>query len=158
MSRPIEEIHSAERSFYDRKESDVEVAEDVHLDRDGTNFLKLIGLGDALREKKALECACGGGRLASFLATRGADVSAFDISPKSVKKTARRALANGVQHRVHAAVATFEDMPRQVSISSWEPTSSTIFRTFKPSCNESTRFSSRAGKRSSSKRTPRIRS
>jgi SAM-dependent methyltransferase len=53
-------------------------------------------LGD-VRGQRVLDYGCGHGMAAVVLARRGADVTAFDLSPGYLREAARRALVNGVQ-------------------------------------------------------------
>lgn len=64
-------------------------------------------LGD-VRGKKVLDCGCGTGVTATWLARAGAEVSAFDVSGEMVALTLKRAEANGVGDRVRAAKMPFE--------------------------------------------------
>ena len=51
---------------------------------------------------RALDIACGEGQLAAWLAGRGLEVTAVDVSARGLEKLARRARAQGVAARVHA--------------------------------------------------------
>ena len=70
----------------------------------------LQALGD-LQGRRVLECGCGDGRLSVLLASAGAEIYAFDISPASVELCRRRAIAWGVADRLVTAVADLEDLP-----------------------------------------------
>lgn len=65
-------------------------------------------LGD-LRGKRVLEYGCGLGKLTVMLATDGAEVTAFDLSPASIDATGRRLEANGVVAKT--MVAAGEALP-----------------------------------------------
>lgn len=51
---------------------------------------------------RALDIACGEGQLAVWLAERGLEVTAVDVSARGLEKLARRARAQGVAARVRA--------------------------------------------------------
>ncbi len=57
-----------------------------------------------VKGKTILEIACGNGVDASILAHNGAQVYAYDISPRAVEVTRQRAKINGVSSRVHLQV------------------------------------------------------
>jgi SAM-dependent methyltransferase len=65
-------------------------------------------LGD-VRRKRVLDYGCGHGMAAVVLARRGAEVTAFDLSPGYIREAAERAAANQV--RVMCRVADGEDLP-----------------------------------------------
>lgn len=58
---------------------------------------------------RALELACGGGSVAVWLAQRGLDVLAVDVSPVAVADAARLAESAGVTDRCRFAVADLDD-------------------------------------------------
>jgi len=66
-------------------------------------------LGD-VSGKRILDCGCGTGVTAVWLAKAGAEVCAFDVSAEQVAVTLRRAEANGVSDRVTAAKMPFESL------------------------------------------------
>lgn len=63
-----------------------------------------------IRGKRLLEYGCGSGMTASLLAKAGADVTAFDISEKSVATTQLRAQLNNLPN-LHAQVGVGEKLP-----------------------------------------------
>jgi glycosyltransferase involved in cell wall biosynthesis/SAM-dependent methyltransferase len=65
-------------------------------------------LGD-LRGKRVLEYGCGLGKFTAILANSGADVAAFDISPRSIEVAQRRMALNGLEAAF--AVAAGESLP-----------------------------------------------
>jgi SAM-dependent methyltransferase len=65
-------------------------------------------LGD-VRGKRVLDYGCGHGMAAVVLARRGADVTAFDLSPGYVREAEQRAEANGIH--VRFTVADGERLP-----------------------------------------------
>ena len=67
-------------------------------------------LGD-LRGKRVVEYGCGMGRMTVLLARSGAEVSAFDISDRSVEVANERARIDGVADRISFAVAPGEQLP-----------------------------------------------
>ncbi len=64
-------------------------------------YFHLLG---PLANKRVLEIACGNGIDASIAAYNGAQVFAYDICPRAVELTRRRAQVNGVADRVHTQV------------------------------------------------------
>jgi SAM-dependent methyltransferase len=75
-------------------------------------FLKplVLELERALpRTGRALDIACGEGQLALWLAQRGLDVTAVDISGVALDKLCRQAAADGVGARVHAIEADLDE-------------------------------------------------
>lgn len=65
-------------------------------------------LGD-LTGLHVLELGCGGGKMAVLLAKSGAHVTAFDLSPESVRLTKRRAYINNVE--INCLVSAGEFLP-----------------------------------------------
>ena len=110
----IATIRKSERSYFDDKaEQDLEAleTEDWLVDPAAHRAtLKLWGLDGGLNGKKVLECGCGTGFFSVLLARVGAEVWSFDLSPKSVELTMKRAAINGVGDRVSAKVTAFEDL------------------------------------------------
>lgn len=117
--KPLEEIHNAERTKWDALAPDHVNKGDILTDdasfQSVTNRIYLLqGIADFLGDlsgKKVLEYGCGLGKNTMLLAKSGADVTTFDLSPKSVEYTKKRAEANGVSDRVEAHVAAAEDLP-----------------------------------------------
>ncbi len=66
-------------------------------------------LGD-LNGKKVLDCGCGNGFMSTLLAKKGAQVTAIDISEKSIELTRNRALVNNVSDQVITVVMDFEEL------------------------------------------------
>lgn len=113
--------HEAERQFYDSRAAaglrstwtDPYITEraiswNMRFFRDVLE--QHIGGMDNLRGKQVLDCGCGTGTLAVLLAKRGALVTAFDISPKSVEICRQVADENQVGDRVKAEAKVFEDL------------------------------------------------
>ncbi len=67
-------------------------------------------LGD-LNGKRVLEIGCGLGAISTLLAKNGAEVTAFDLSEKSVFTAQRRARLNGVAEHIDLAVSAGEALP-----------------------------------------------
>lgn len=67
-------------------------------------------LGD-LNGKRVLEIGCGLGEISALMAKSGAEVTAFDLSKKSVFATRRRAILNGVAEHIVLVVAAGEALP-----------------------------------------------
>jgi len=65
-------------------------------------------LGD-VRDKKVLDCGCGDGDNAIFLAKKGARVVAIDISQEGVNLTRAKAKINGVDDRVEVRQMSAEE-------------------------------------------------
>lgn len=107
-------VRESERRYFDDKaEQDLEHLKDEDWALDPAadrGALKLWGFEDGLHGKKMLECGCGTGYFSALLARAGAEVWCFDLSPKSVDVTMRRAALNGVGDRVRAKVTAFEDL------------------------------------------------
>lgn len=88
---------------------------------DGTTFathaashLSLVGMDDFLGDlagKRILEYGCGLGRLTVLLAKSGAEVTAFDLSERSVEATRERVAFNGLSDRVEVVAASGEHLP-----------------------------------------------
>lgn len=60
------------------------------------------------RSGRALDIACGEGQLAVWLAQRGLDVTAVDISPSGLAKLRAQAESGGVARRVHGIEADLD--------------------------------------------------
>ena len=68
-------------------------------------ILEQLGILD-LKNKKVLDCGCGTGQLSVFMAKKGANVFAIDVSAKAIEITKERARRNGV--KVDARVMPLE--------------------------------------------------
>jgi 2-polyprenyl-3-methyl-5-hydroxy-6-metoxy-1,4-benzoquinol methylase len=94
-----------EREFHDRQAGEREAsfrdgqrlvfADDDYLDHETWIRPALEKLGD-VAGRRVLDFGCGHGMMAVVLARRGADVTAFDLSPGYLQEANRRAEANGV--------------------------------------------------------------
>lgn len=74
----------------------------------------LVGVAEFLGDLsglRVLEYGCGLGKTSVRLARSGAEVSAFDLSPKSVEVARRRAEVNDVAEQIDFRVAAGEDLP-----------------------------------------------
>lgn len=74
----------------------------------------LVGVAEflgTLSGLRVLEYGCGLGKTSVRLARSGAEVSAFDLSPKSIEVARRRAEVNGVAGLIDFRVAAGEDLP-----------------------------------------------
>ncbi len=67
-------------------------------------------LGD-LRDKQVIEYGCGMGKLTVLLALSGAQVSAFDLSERSIEVARERARMLGVNNQIDFRVAPGEQLP-----------------------------------------------
>ena len=109
---------AAEQAFHDEQAADRAVTfrdparlrftDDEYLDHETWVRPAFAKLGD-LRGKRALDFGCGHGMAAVVMARRGADVSAFDLSPGYVREAQQRAASNGVE--VKCFVADGEKLP-----------------------------------------------
>jgi len=110
----LQTIRESERRYFDDKAGkDIEGLDTDDLLVDPAAYrptLKLWGFENGLHGKKVLECGCGTGFFSVLLAKVGAEVSCFDLSPKSIEMTMNRATLNGVEDRVRAKVTAFEDL------------------------------------------------
>jgi SAM-dependent methyltransferase len=61
------------------------------------------------RQGRALDIACGEGQLAAWLARRGLEVTAVDISPVALDKLRARAAAGGFAGRIDPVEADLDD-------------------------------------------------
>jgi ubiquinone/menaquinone biosynthesis C-methylase UbiE len=116
----IETRHEIERNYWDRaavnlKPRRLEDHRTVEAYSRTRPWLRYVfdRLGD-LRGKEVLETGCGTGDFAVFLARSGANVTAIDVSPKSIELARERARSNGLERQIDAQVVpieklTFED-------------------------------------------------
>jgi 2-polyprenyl-3-methyl-5-hydroxy-6-metoxy-1,4-benzoquinol methylase len=107
-----QEIYESEREFFDAH-ADEEIEERYRgslqiVPAEHLAALRLFRLEGDLEGKRVVDCACGTGFLSVLLALRGARVDSFDLSPRCVEFTKRRAAENGVADRVNTVVAAFE--------------------------------------------------
>jgi 2-polyprenyl-3-methyl-5-hydroxy-6-metoxy-1,4-benzoquinol methylase len=111
---PSRSIHESEQEYFDHLVGDSLEGlkkEDWLVDPAAHRAtLKMWGLDSDLSGKKILDCGCGTGFFSVLLAKMGADVWSFDLSPKSVELTMKRADLNGVRDRVNPKVASFENV------------------------------------------------
>lgn len=109
----------AEQQFHDRQaaaraaafragRADLRFADDDYLDHESWIRPAVARLGD-VRGRRVLDYGCGHGMAAVVLARRGADVTAFDLSPGYVREAQERAAANSV--RITCRVADAEELP-----------------------------------------------
>lgn len=115
-------IHQREASFFDEKaerflvqakdeqESSLLVDEDVVLRNYPDYYQYAYNLLGDIRGKKILDMGCGDGKSSVLLAKKGAFVTAFDVSTKSVEVTELRARVNKVQDRVKVERMIAEDL------------------------------------------------
>ena len=114
MHSSTQAVHDSERSFFDQKtaeELQSFTQQDWLIDpKDYKATLALWGFQNGLHGKKVLDCGCGTGFFSVLLAKMGAEVSSFDISPKSVELTKHRATLNGVAEKIQPKVLSFETL------------------------------------------------
>jgi len=87
----VQERQDAEREFHDRQYGGTGEGRPAHYRVHPTYpvFLKMLDfMGDRLPGGAVLEYGCGAGWVTAELAARGGRVSAFDISPEAVARTA----------------------------------------------------------------------
>lgn len=99
------DLHVEENSFDDKLKPHLPFYE---IDKAVKQCVAL--LGDDLTGKKVLDCGCGNGFMSTVLAKRGAQVTAIDISEKSVELTRNRAIVNGVSDNLTTKVMDFEEL------------------------------------------------
>jgi ubiquinone/menaquinone biosynthesis C-methylase UbiE len=73
-------------------------------------LLELIDI-ENLAGKRVLDVGCGIGQYSVFFAMKGADVTAFDISPVGIERGRQIAKINGVEDRCRFEVANASQMP-----------------------------------------------
>lgn len=109
----LQEIESREAEFWDTATShltdDDLQTEKVNPDQDALDRSRVALLG-RLVGKRVLDVGCGSGLWSVFMASKGAEVWAVDISPQSVALTKRRAELNGVSTNINAAVMSAVEM------------------------------------------------
>lgn len=117
----IHEIYERERRKWDEiarqqaqnpAELMLKPEEDFHTVAERSTVMVGVNefLGD-LHDKEVLELGCGSGKTAALLAKAGARVTAFDISPVSVRVAGIRAGLNGLADRTAFVVAVGERLP-----------------------------------------------
>jgi SAM-dependent methyltransferase len=92
----------------DRERWDRRYAEGRHADAEPPDWLDLLELP---RSGAALDVASGTGRVALWLARRGLDVVAVDVSPVGLAELARRAEAQGLRVATLALDLESEPLP-----------------------------------------------
>ena len=113
----LEERYKSEKSKWDeiarKRSGDLEIfppGEDFH--RYARENSELPGISEFLGNlegKHLLELGCGAGKMAVLLAKSGADVTAFDLSPLSVRTSRQLAALNNID--IDFAVASGENLP-----------------------------------------------
>ncbi len=107
----IQEIQNSERQFFDRKvKKEIGSGGEISDAENARAWLDFFGLRGGLRGMHVLECGCGTGKFTAVLAEQGANMKAFDISPKSVEITERRLKRSGLDN-VQVDVAAMEELP-----------------------------------------------
>jgi 2-polyprenyl-3-methyl-5-hydroxy-6-metoxy-1,4-benzoquinol methylase len=100
---------SYEREFFDQRAS--EQGDDYSIKLDYGKALKLTNIKEAeLKGMKVLDCGAGLGELATWLAIRGANVTAIDVSPKSLEVLSKRAMHHGVSRNITSRVLPLEEL------------------------------------------------
>ena len=100
---------SYEQKFFDQRAS--EHGNDYSITLDYGKALKLTNIKEAqLRGMRVLDCGAGLGELATWLALRGANVTAIDVSPKSLEVLSKRAVHHGVSQNITSRVLPLEQL------------------------------------------------
>jgi len=100
---------SHERGFFDERAS--EHGEDYSIKMNYGIALKLAKIGESeLKGMKVLDCGAGLGELATWLAIRGAQVTAIDVSPKSLEVLSKRAKHHGVSQNITSRLLPMEQI------------------------------------------------
>lgn len=98
-----------EREFFDKEATDYGSDFSIHFDYYGALNLAKISEGE-LKGMKVLDCGAGFGELAVWLALRGAQVTAIDVSPKCLEVVAKRAMHHGVSQNVTTRLLPVEQI------------------------------------------------
>lgn len=102
---------SYEREFFDRWATEHNVDDDYSIKLDYGKALKLAKIEEReLKGMKVLDCGAGLGELATWLAIKGANVTAIDVSPKSLAVLRKRAMHHGVSQKVTSRVLPLEQL------------------------------------------------
>lgn len=99
-----EEMHKAEVIAPVHWQKFEQIAEPLHA------YVYLVKSLGNLRGKRVLDAGCGTGRFAVILAKRGAQVEAFDISPRGIKTANEYARLNHVAGQTNFRALSFYDM------------------------------------------------
>lgn len=100
---------SYEREFFDQRAS--EHGGDYSITLDYGKALNLTNIKEhELKGMRVLDCGAGLGELATWLAIRGAYVTAIDVSPKSLEVLSKRAMHHGVSQNVTSRVLPLEQI------------------------------------------------
>lgn len=100
---------SYEREFFDQRAS--EHGDDYSIKLDYGKALKLTNIKEGeLEGMKVLDCGAGLGELSTWLAIRGAHVTAIDVSPKSLEVLSKRAMHHGVSQNITSRVLPLEHL------------------------------------------------
>src|SRR5215210_5014050 len=113
----LEERYKSEKSKWDeiaqKRSGDLEVlqpGEDFHrYARENSELPGISEFFGNLDGKHLLELGCGAGKMAVLFAKSGADVTAFDLSPLSVRIARQTAALNNTD--IDFAVASGENLP-----------------------------------------------
>jgi len=113
----LEERYKSEKSKWDeiarKRSGDLEIfppGEDFHrYARENSELPGISEFFGNLEGKHLLELGCGAGKMAVLLAKSGADVTAFDLSPLSVRTSRQLAALNNID--IDFAVASGENLP-----------------------------------------------
>ena len=98
-----------ERDFFDEIAS--EHGEDYSIRTDYAVALRFVNIEESkLNGMKVLDCGAGLGHLAVWLATKGAHVTAIDVSPKSLEVLSKRARHHGVSKNIDARLLPIEQI------------------------------------------------
>lgn len=113
----LKSVYEIEQEKWDRlarQQANLLVAPDMDFFHMVRKSSLMVGVAEFLGDvagQRVLDYGCGLGMTTTLLARSGARVTAFDLSPESVRVTRLRAQANGVGDRVEALVAVGEQLP-----------------------------------------------
>jgi len=97
----LKKRHISEKTFHDLKYSQTKQKSFYALGFKSIIFDNMLHKIGDIRNKKVLEFGCGNGWQTKILASKGAEVWAFDISDVAVKKTSKLMEDMNLQDRVH---------------------------------------------------------
>jgi len=100
---------SYEREFFDKEAATYGDDYSIHFNYEEALKLANIRVAD-LKGMKVLDCGAGFGELAVWLGTKGAHVTAIDVSPKCLEVISKRAAHYGVSKNVTSRLLPIEQI------------------------------------------------